>query len=194
MRALFSIVSLLVLSWGASLAWFMQAMPQQPLEAQRKADAIVVLTGGAERVEHGLEMLAAGSAPVLFITGVGPHVTRAQMLQAHASPQAQVNIALQQPEIVFDYQAASTQSNAEQTQNFVAHRPIHSIRLVTAHYHMPRSLLEFHRALPNVTILADPVFPEGFQRDQWWQHDNTRRLVFSEYYKYYGAMLRSGAS
>lgn len=163
------------------------------MSPQVKTDAIIVLTGGADRVERGLEMLAASAAPVLFISGVGPHVTKAQMLAAHASPEAQRGIAQHGPEIVFDYEAATTQSNAQQALVFVEARHIGSIRLVTAHYHMPRSLLEFRRAMPNVRIVPDPVFPEGFRRNEWWQHDNTRRLLFSEYGKYFGALLRPTA-
>lgn len=190
MRAFFSMLMLAVLFWLGSFVWFIQSLPVDPVPSQVKTDAIIVLTGGADRVEHGLEMLAEGAAPVLFISGVGPHVTKAQMLAAHASASASQRLALTQPEIVFDYEAATTETNAQQALAFVRSRNIHSIRLITAHYHMPRSLLEFRRVMPDVMLVADPVFPEGFRRNQWWQHDNTRRLLFSEYYKYYGAMLR----
>ncbi|MFM9889729.1 MAG: YdcF family protein [Rickettsiales bacterium] len=190
MRAFLSLLMLALLFWLGSFVWFMQSLPRESVSASVKTDAIIVLTGGADRVEHGLEMLAEGAAPVLFISGVGAHVTKAQMLAAHASASAKQRLDQVQPEIVFDYEAATTQSNAEQALAFVRQRNIHSIRLITAHYHMPRSLLEFRRAMPDVNLVPDPVFPEGFKRNQWWQHDNTRRLLFSEYYKYYGAMLR----
>ena len=136
-------------------------------------------------------MLAAGAAPVLLISGAGQHVTLPQMLAAHATREVQQQIITRDPsaQIVLDYMADSTQSNAQLAAHFISERHIHSVRLITAHYHMPRSLLEFETAIPELKIVADPVFPDGFRRDQWWQHDNTRRLVFSEFYKYFAALL-----
>ncbi len=44
----------------------------------------------------------------------------------------------------------------------------HSLRLVTANYHMPRSLLEFARAMPDIEIVPHPVFPEISRGPHWW--------------------------
>lgn len=190
MRFLLTIITFALLGFAASLAWFVQAMPTKSTPPSVKTDAIIVLTGGADRVERGLAMVGAGAAPVLFISGVGQHVSVGQMVVAHADRTVQMQIAQRQPQIILDYIANTTQTNAEQSLEFVRARKLKSIRLVTAHYHMQRSLLVFRRAMPGVSIVPDAVFPEGFHRDEWWQHDNTRRLMFSEYYKYYGALLR----
>lgn len=176
--------------WCAALVWFVHSMPSESAPASVKTDAIIVLTGGQGRVEHGLDMLADGAAPVLFISGVGQHVTMTEMIDKHTSAQTREQILERQPEIVFDYVAANTKTNADQAAEFVRTRQIHSIRLVTANYHMPRSRLEFETAIPGVEIVADPVFPEGFHRDEWWQHDITRRHVFSEFYKYFAVLAR----
>jgi len=179
------------LTWSAALMWFVQSMPDQFTPPTVKTDAIIVLTGGNGRVERGLAMLAAEAAPVLLISGVGQHVTLNQMLSVHTNSAVRQQILTREPasQIVLDYVAATTQSNAQLTAAFVKERNIHSIRLITAHYHMPRSLLEFQAAMPGLIIVPDPVFPDGFRRDQWWQHENTRRLVFSEFKKYFAALL-----
>ena len=52
-----------------------------------------------------------------------------------------------------------------------------SLRLVTANYHMPRSLLEFRRAMPALHIVPHPVFPDNFKRDDWWHWRGTFTLV-----------------
>ncbi|MDP6952784.1 MAG: YdcF family protein, partial [Alphaproteobacteria bacterium] len=59
-----------------------------------------------------------------------------------------------------------------------------SLRLVTAAYHMPRSLLEFHRAMPDLRLIPHPVFPDSVRLDAWWRHPGTVALLASEYAKY----------
>lgn len=181
-----------LLAWGCALAWFIGMIPNEPTAPTLKTDAIVVLTGGNARVERGFEMLADGAAPLLFISGVGKEVTLPQMIAAHATPAQREQIKAKGATIVLGYLASSTQTNAEEVAAFVRTHDVHSIRLVTAHYHMPRSRLEFRHALPGVTVVADPVFPDDFHADAWWSHDKTRRLLFSEFYKYYAVLFTRG--
>lgn len=194
MRFLLSLLTFAVLLWAASLAWFVMTMPREPVPADNKAEALVVLTGGSGRVEHGLNMLAAGAAPVLFISGVGEQVTEEEILTAHADAATRERIYEAGGEVVLDHVARSTVSNADQTAEFLRARSIKVIRLITADYHMRRSLREFRTAMPDIEIVPDPVFPEGFRRSEWWQHENTRRLVFSEFYKYLAVLLRNTLS
>src|SRR3546814_20820963 len=65
-----------------------------------------------------------------------------------------------------------------------------SLRLVTATYHMPRSLLEFHRTMPNIEIVPHPVFTENFKRDDWWRWPGSTALLLPEYTKYLVAQVR----
>ena len=189
MRALLSVIMLAAILWSGCFVWFIRNLPDVPATNDAHTDAIIVLTGGNGRVERGLEVLSSGAAPRILITGVGQHVTLWQLLRAHATPLTRSKIDELQPEIVLDYAADSTQTNAEQGANFVLERELESIRLVTASYHMPRSMLEFRNTLPGVNIIADPVFPPNFHRYEWWQHDTTRRLVLSEFHKYFAAMI-----
>src|SRR5262249_54010933 len=82
------------------------------------------------------------------------------------------------------HEAADTAGNAAETEAWMEHEGFHSLRLVTASYHMQRSLLEFHRAMPEMTIVPHPVFPEGFMRSTWWAWPGTLTLIVSEYHKY----------
>lgn len=176
--------------WSGALAWFVNSMPEQNIASLQKTQALVVLTGGQDRVEHGFQALAEGNAPVLFISGVGEGVAVRELLRAHATPEVRKKIEMRRAEIILDHVARTTVSNADQAAEFIRTRGITSIRLITASYHMKRSLREFNTAIPEVTVIADPVFPSGFRRDEWWQHENTRRLVFSEFYKYWAVLLR----
>jgi uncharacterized SAM-binding protein YcdF (DUF218 family) len=62
--------------------------------------------------------------------------------------------------------------------------------LVTANYHMPRSILEFSRAMPNVTIIPNAVFPVNFKRENWWMWPGSASLVIGEYTKFLLAWIR----
>ncbi len=190
MRFILSLIMISAVLWSGALAWFVHSMPEQNMAATQKTQALVVLTGGQGRVERGFQALAAGDAPVLFISGVGEGATVRELLSAHASAQVRKSIAAQGGEIILDHVSRTTVTNADQTAEFIRKRGITSIRLITANYHMKRSLREFKTAIPEVSIIADPVFPSGFRRDEWWQHENTRRLVFSEFYKYWLVLLR----
>ena len=56
--------------------------------------------------------------------------------------------------------------------------------MVTGAYHMPRSLLEFRRAMPGAVLIAHPVFPTHVKLSQWWRWPGTASLVATEYSKY----------
>jgi len=64
------------------------------------------------------------------------------------------------------------------------------MRLVTAAYHMPRSLLEMHDIMPEVKIVPHPVFPDHVKQDEWWAWPGTAALTASEYNKFLIAWLR----
>ena len=86
--------------------------------------------------------------------------------------------------------ADNTRGNAEETADWIRREKIISIRIVTASYHMPRSLLEFHQVLPaGITIIPHPVFPGGFLTESWWRDVNALKLAISEYHKYLLACL-----
>lgn len=192
MRFVLSVVMLLAIMWSVALVWFVNTMPAPSPALGEKTEALVVLTGGQERVERGFAALAEGAAPVLFISGVGDGVTVRELLAEHASAPVRRAIEKRGAEVVLDHVARSTVSNADEAAEFLRKRGIRHIRLITANYHMKRSLREFHTACPEVKIVADPVSPQGFRRDEWWQHENTRRLVFSEFYKYFAVLARDG--
>jgi uncharacterized SAM-binding protein YcdF (DUF218 family) len=174
------------LAFFGGLAWFavdMESMPKDPVGA---TDAIVVLTGGAQRLERGLALLAEGKGRKLFISGVHPGVDAAPLLRAvHADPEAQSCC------IVLGYGADNTEGNARETAAWLHREGFASFRLVTANYHMRRALVEFHRVLPaSIAILPVPVSPARTPGSLWpwrgWSH-----IVVVEYLKYLGALGRA---
>jgi uncharacterized SAM-binding protein YcdF (DUF218 family) len=176
-----------LVAWTAGLVWFAGQVPRpedaRPPEA--RADAVVVLTGGAGRLDAGLRLLAEGHAEKLFVSGVARGVDVTQLLR----------IARRQPEelaccIAIGYAADNTAGNARETAAWMRSEGYGSMLLVTANYHMPRSLVEFRAAMPGIRIVPRPVFPGQFMLDGWWRWPGTAVLLASEYSKYILARLQ----
>ena len=187
MRFILTLMLAVPLLMAGAFGVFLLSMQMPPSGPDEHTDALVVLTGGSARVERGFALLAENAAPVLFISGVGPNVTQAEMLTAHTNRATREAILARDAEIVFDYEAQTTRTNASEAADFVRERGYKNIRLITGHYHMPRSLVEFHAALPGVTILREPVMPESLVRRSWWKDVSSRRLIWQEFLKYLAA-------
>ena len=84
----------------------------------------------------------------------------------------------------------NTLGNAIETAEWSRDKNFRSLRLVTSAYHMPRSLIEFKHAMPNIQIIAHPVFPAHVKVDEWWAWSGTAELIASEYTKFLLAWLR----
>ncbi len=170
------IAGLLALAVGSGFAAFLAAVRAAPDADAAPAEAIVVLTGGAERVETGLRLLDQGAAPVLLVSGAHATLTVAEL--ARVTGRAPGSLA---GRVVLGHAAATTIGNAAEAAAFAQARGIRSLRLVTADYHMPRALLEFRRALPGVALQPHPVRPASFAalpRERRWA------LLFGEFVKY----------
>ena len=171
--------------WLAGLVWFATSLPDQVEDQTTPTDAIVVLTGGTERLGTGLDLLRRRLAGKLFVSGVYRGIDVADLLRLSRQKPDEVECC-----IVLGHVADNTQGNAIETAAWMRAEDFHSLRLVTANYHMRRSLLEFHFAMPDVTIVAHPVFPDTVKRDQWWMWPGTAHLLASEYTKFLAARVR----
>ncbi len=171
--------------WAAGLAWFAASLPDHVADPTTHTDAIVVLTGGAERVSTGIDLLAQGLGRRLLVSGVHPDVNVAELLRL--SPEAPPSLACC---IDLGYAAGDTIGNAAEAAAWMRAQNFRSLRLVTSSYHLPRSLLEFHYAMPDVEIVEHPVFPASMQGAGWWRRPAAVWLVAEEYSKYMVALLR----
>lgn len=178
---LLALVSVVV--WGGGLIWFAKAIPRAEAPVEQRTDAIVVLTGGSGRLDTGLDLIAAGHAEKLFVSGVYRGVDITALLALGQQDPAGLDCC-----VVIGYSADNTRGNARETAAWMASEGYRTLRLVTANYHMQRSLLEFRRAMPTVAVIAHPVAPERVLLDQWWRRRGTARLVVLEYNKFLWAL------
>ncbi len=191
MRSLLRLFVLAGLLWLGGLVLFIARLPESAEQPDRHTDAIVVPTGGSERLQEGIRLLIHGFAGKLFISGVNVDTKTADLVaslpsEAEKPPEALVDCC-----IVIGHAADSTLGNAAETAAWMRAQGFHSLRLVTADYHMPRSLLEFRRAMPDMEILANPVFPDQVRRESWWRSPGTASLFIGEYDKYLLALART---
>jgi len=150
-----------------------------------RADAIVVLTGGYQRIDQAVELLQKGAGKRLLISGVHPTTTPKQIRRmTQASPELFTCC------VDVGYDALDTIGNAQEASNWIHQRGYKSVLVVTNNYHMPRSLAELALAMPRVTLLPFAVTPRRFPEEAWWLHTATTRVLLSEYLKYLPAIGR----
>lgn len=175
----------LIIGWALGFLVFVANLPTKVADPDQGTDAIVVLTGGSERLATGLTLLAQGKAPLLFISGVHRGVDLADLMRQVPHPPhppaSQIHLG---------HAADDTVGNAAETAHWIEAHKITSIRLVTGAYHMPRARLEMAHALPGITILAHPVFPETVKNREWWRWPGTAGLLATEYSKYLAVTVR----
>lgn len=164
---------------------FMARVPADVETSPQTTDAIVVLTGGSGRLEAGSALLNEGKAKEMFVSGVHRGVDVAELLKVAKQDPAQIECC-----IFLGYNADNTIGNARETAAWARRRGIRTLRLVTAAYHMPRSLLEFRAAMPDMTILPHPVFPDHVKLQEWYRYPGTAFLVLGEYAKFLMAATR----
>lgn len=179
---------LLFALWLGGLILYAADIPDRLEDGTTHTDAIVVLTGGSERLETGLSLLRRGLGDKLFVSGVYHGIDVAELLRLARQTPDQVECC-----IVVGHAADNTIGNAEETAQWMKQEGYHSLRLVTGNYHMRRSLSEFRYAMPDVAIIAHPVFPDAVKRDQWWLWPGTAHLIISEYSKFLLGVLRHAA-
>ena len=161
------------MSLVCGFGWFVVQVRRSAQTEMSAADGIVALTGGAERVETALRLLATGRGRVLLVSGVGGAADLAALgRNAGLRPG---ELAAMRDRITLGRAAASTRGNAVETTAWAREHAVGSLIVVTAAYHMPRAMAELSRALPDVRLYAVPVRSSPASASP--------RLLFGEYLK-----------
>ena len=180
--------------WLIGLLAFIAVIPGQAskIDGESKTDAIIVLTGGGDRLAEGFRLLDRGLAKRLLVSGVANGVTLPQLIdrlgdQRNTVPSAGELACC----VTLGYEAVSTVGNADESAVWLRDNGAKSVRLVTANYHMLRSLLEFHRKVPDIAVVPNPVFPGEVRDPRWFVKPRTLLLLVNEYHKYLVALGRT---
>jgi uncharacterized SAM-binding protein YcdF (DUF218 family) len=182
LRGFFTAIILVALAYFLGLVVFVSSLPTTP-DAVPKADGIVVLTGGGTRLDRAEALFERGVGKRLLISGVDQANSKETLKRLiHGGPRFDCCADL-------GYAAEDTRGNAQETADWTRAHDFHRLILVTARYHMPRSLREFSAAMPDVTFLSYPVEQGRVDLAGWWRHPRTILLLHREYVKYLASFV-----
>lgn len=149
-------------------------------------EGIVVLTGGYQRIDQGLDLLNSGIGSRLLISGVNPATSGAELKRVTGASEWLFSCCVD-----MGYQALDTVGNANETASWIAEKGYRTVLVVTNNYHMPRSLLELGEASPGIRFLAYPVSHADLRSRDWLSDPMAVKTLLTEYVKYSLARLRS---
>ena len=141
----------------------------RPAKPDVRTDAVVVLTGGAGRIEQAMEVLADGLTSRVLISGTDPSVTKKDLIELLGGKAQLIRCCVD-----LGTESVDTRSNAEEAQRWLKKHKYKSVRLITSDWHMRRAAYEFSHVLDGKYLLVrDAVRTEpGFG------------ILFAEYNKY----------
>nr|WP_183229170.1 YdcF family protein [Bartonella callosciuri] len=148
----------------------------QPPNPLPKADAIIVLTGGGNRIETGLKLLQQGLGSRLLISGVNTTTTLKNFMHStHITPQLFTCC------VDIGYKAMNTKGNAKESAAWIKKHHYKTLYIVTHDYHMWRSLRELKYLMPDIHFIAYPVKKNG--NESMIQQINKTRILAFQYIK-----------
>ncbi len=161
--------SLLLILYALGFALFGVTLGKPAATDAARTEGIVVITGGAGRIEHGVQILADGHGQRLLVASTDPAVTKADLIRRLGGKRRLVQCCVD-----LGSESVDTRSNAEETKRWLERRQYKSLRLVTSDWHMRRARYEFRRVLgDDFRVVPDAVRTEpGFM------------TLFGEYNKY----------
>ena len=119
-----------------------------------KTDAIVVLTGGAGRIERGIEVMKRGDAKRMLVAGADPSVTRRDLIHRLRGDARLVRCCVD-----LGSESVDTRSNAEEALRWIDRHKYRSVRLITSDWHMHRAAYEFRKQLGGRVALIPDALP-----------------------------------
>lgn len=151
-----------------------------------RADAIVALTGGSNRIGDAIDLLQTHHGRRMLISGVNEKTTREELARLHPAGRDMIACCVD-----LDYRARNTIGNAIEARRWARSNGFSSLIVVTSNYHLPRTMLEMQHAMPGIRLTAHPVVNDLMAVERWWRDPGVARMVWMEYVKYLTAWTRS---
>ncbi len=184
-KALVAAVGFIILAGIAGFVAFVASLDRSESDPASRADAIVALTGGAQRIGDAIDLLAKGYGNRLLITGVNERTSRDQIARLNPGQRLLFDCCVD-----LDYRARNTIGNAIETRRWMENHRFRSLIVVTSNYHMPRTLVELDNVIPGARKVPYPVVGEAADPAMWWR-PQTLRLLAVEYLKFIVGWVRT---
>lgn len=149
-----------------------------PAPAGPPADAILVLTGGENRIQEGYRAWREGKGREIYILGTGGGARLERILPGRPSLSPEDLRRLH-----VESWSGNTLENAYSAKGVVSERKFARVILVTSGYHMPRAYLTLRTVLPRSVSIS--VIPVGSDWKAWGAFARTLRHYFVEGWKYW---------
>jgi uncharacterized SAM-binding protein YcdF (DUF218 family) len=184
---MFRLIAIVLVLYAAGFVVFVMSLPG-PMPHMQPAQGIVALTGGDERLAAAVSLLENREGQRLLISGVHPSTTKEELKRlAHGGARFDCCADL-------GYSAANTRGNAEEAARWAHAHRFRSLIVVTARYHMPRSLTEFQAAMPDVALEAYPIEPQDIDLGAWWHDVRALHVLHGEYVKYLASTVMNAVN
>jgi len=179
----------LLMIWAVGLLAFTSRVEHStPPQEPAAADGIVVLTGrSGRRIEAAMALLERKKASRMLVSGVDRDATRNDIRSVARAADQVYDCCVD-----LGFEAVNTVGNAKETAGWARKHGFRKLIVVTADYHMPRSLLELRAALPGVSLVAYPVVTVELNAQTWWKTGAAARRMILEYSKYLVILTREG--
>jgi uncharacterized SAM-binding protein YcdF (DUF218 family) len=182
-----AVVGVTGLAASFGLAVFGSVVTGHYTSSSRTADGIVVLTGGHQRLSHAAQLFIDGKARRLLVSGVNRLTSREDIRRLSAIPPHLFDCCVD-----IGYEARDTIGNADEARDWARIWNFSRLVIVTSDYHIPRSLAEFARAMPNMEIEPVSVTSPDAALADWWERPLYAKLIVSEYVKFWSSAARLG--
>lgn len=172
--------------WLGGYLYYIKGVKDLPVQAEQKAQAIVVLTGTPARLTRGFDLLKKQHGKRLLISGVNAGVSNTTLRLAIGESDE-----IMQCCVDIGRKALDTVGNANEVVLWAIENEFDDIYVVTSGYHMPRSLVELRRVMPN-TLLRPIAVQEGLvDLENWWKNPKTMYILAAEFNKYLFSLIRA---
>lgn len=126
------------------------------------ADCAVVLTGGANRVREGFDLLAQGFVHKVIISGVHPKASLRDIF-----PQLPFYSSINENDIILEKRSTTTYGNVQQTLPLVEALRCRDLVLITSRIHMRRALKTFQGTYPSHFAIYGRSVVSGHSETDW---------------------------
>lgn len=182
-----AILIIVLMIWATGLLAFSARVDAfSPAVEPEKADGIVALTGiSTDRIREAMKLLEQGKARRMLVSGVNREATRDDIRGVAKATRRTYDCCVD-----LGFQAADTLGNARETAAWARAKHYDSLIVVTSDYHMPRSLLELHAAIPDVKLTPYAVKTDNLDAKHWWRTAASAKRMIMEYNKYLAILSR----